>query len=45
MIGKETEYGTIVTISLINNLETRIEELEDKEKKLNDIRRRLYQEC
>ena len=45
MIGRETEYGTVVTRSLINNLENRVKELEDKEKKLNDVRRRLYQAC
>ena len=37
MIGEETEYGTVVTVSLIKNLERRIEELEKKEG-LNDIR-------
>jgi len=37
MIGKETEYGTVVTVSLIKNLESRIKELEKKEG-LNDIR-------
>ena len=40
MIGEETEYGTVVTVSLIKNLERRIEELEKKEG-LNDIRGRL----
>ena len=34
MIGEETEYGTIVTESLIKNTETRIKELEEKEKRL-----------
>ena len=33
MIGKETEYGTIVTTRLIRNIKNRIRELEEKEKK------------
>ena len=33
MIGKETEYGTIVTTRLIRNIKNRIQELEEKEKK------------
>ena len=45
MIGEETEFGTIVTERLIKNTETRIKELEEKEKRLNDIRRRLYSKC
>ena len=40
MIGEETEYGTIVTERLINNIENRIQELEIKEK-LDDIEREL----
>ena len=32
MIGEETEYGTVVTVKLIRNLERRIEQLEEKEK-------------
>ena len=32
MIGEETEYGTIVSHSLINNLTNRVKELEEKEK-------------
>ena len=32
MIGDETEYGTIVSQSLINNLTNRVKELEEKEK-------------
>ena len=40
MIGKETEYGTIVSEKLINNIENRIKELEIKEK-LDDTRREL----
>ena len=40
MIGKETEYGTIVTERLIRNIENRIQELEIKEK-LDDTRREL----
>jgi hypothetical protein len=40
MIGKETEYGTIVTTRLISNIKNRIRELEEKEK-LDDIRRGL----
>ena len=43
MIGEETEYGTIVTVNLIRNIESRIEELEKKEEQY-DIRRRLPQE-
>ena len=45
MIGEETEYGTIVTEKLIKNTETRIKELEEKEKRLDGIRRRLYSKC
>ena len=40
MIREETEYGTIVTERLINNIENRIQELEIKEK-LDDIEREL----
>ena len=40
MIGQETEYGTIVTARLINNIENRIKELEIKEK-ADDTRREL----
>ena len=40
MIGKETEYGTIVSEKLIKNIEKRIEELEIKEK-ADDTRREL----
>ena len=40
MIGEETEYGTVVTTQLIYNIEKRIEELEEKERKY-DIARRL----
>ena len=40
MIGEETEYGTIVTERLLNNIENRIQELEIKEK-LDDIEREL----
>ena len=32
MIGKETEFGTIVNEKLIKNTEKRISELEEKEK-------------
>ena len=45
MIGEETEFGTIVTESLIMNTERRIKELEEKEERLNDIRSRLYNKC
>ena len=38
MIGKETEYGTVVTEGLIDNIEKRIKELEAKEI-LDDIGR------
>ena len=31
IIGQETEFGTIVTQKLIDNLEVRIEELKQKE--------------
>ena len=41
MIGEETEYGTVVTVSLINNIEQRVRELEEKERRWYDIRRRL----
>tara|TARA_R110000824_G_scaffold284376_1_gene472672 strand:+ start:7868 stop:8002 length:135 start_codon:yes stop_codon:yes gene_type:complete len=40
MIGEETEYGTVVTDSLIKNLEQRIAELEEKEG-LHDTKGRL----
>ena len=40
MIGKETEYGTIVTKRLIRNIESRIRELEEKER-MDDTRRGL----
>ena len=40
MIGKETEYGTIVSKKLIRNIEIRILELKIKEK-LDDIEREL----
>lgn len=33
MIGKETEFGIIVSEKLIKNTEKRISELEEKEKK------------
>ena len=45
MIGKETEYGTVVTVSLINNIESRIKELEEKERKWYDTTRRLHEKC
>ena len=32
MIGEETEYGTIVSHSLINNLTNRVKELEKRKK-------------
>ena len=34
MIGEETEYGTVVTVSLIQNIQNRIKELEEKENKI-----------
>ena len=40
MIGKESEYGTIVTKRLIRNIESRILELEEKER-MDDTRRGL----
>ena len=33
IIGEETEYGTIVTHGLIRNLEERVKQLQEKEKK------------
>ena len=45
MIGKETEYGTVVTVSLINNIESRIKELEEKERRWHDTTRRLHEKC
>ena len=36
MIGEETEYGTVVTVKLIENLKKRIKQLE-KTERLNDI--------
>ena len=41
MIGKYTEYNTLVTEELIKRTEDRILELEDKEKKWNDTIRGL----
>ena len=41
MIGKYTEYNTLVTEELIKRTEDRILELEAKEKKWNDTIRRL----
>ena len=45
MIGEETEFGTIVTEKLICSTIMRIHELEEKERRKNDIRRRLREEC
>ena len=42
MIGKYTEYNTLVTADLIKKTEDRILELEEKEKKWNDTIRRLF---
>ena len=41
MIGKYTEYNTLVTDDLIKRTENRIIELEEKEEKWNDTIRRL----
>ena len=41
MIGKYTEYNTLVTAELIKRTEDRILELEEKEKKWHDTIRRL----
>ena len=43
MIGKETEFGVVVTQRLISNIGQRIKELEKKEREY-DIGRRLPQE-
>ena len=44
MIGKYTEYNTLVTERLIKSTEERIEKLEEKERKWDDTIRRLIQQ-
>ena len=41
MIGKYTEYNTLVTQEFIDRVQERVDELKKKERKWNDIRRRL----
>jgi len=41
MIGKYTEYNTLVTEELVKRTEDRILELEEKEKEWHDTIRRL----
>ena len=44
MIGKLTEYKTLVTQELIDRTQARVDELKKKERNWNGIRRRLPQE-
>ena len=44
MIGQLTEYKTLVTQELIDRTQSRVDELKKKERKWNDIRRRLPQQ-
>ena len=44
MIGKVTEYKTLVTQELIDSVQERVDELKMKERKWNDTRRRLSQQ-
>ena len=44
MIGKKTEFNTIVTQKLIDDTQTRVDRLKEKERKWNDIRRRQPQQ-
>ena len=44
MIGETTEYKTLVTQEFIDKVQERVDELKKKERKWNDIRRRLPQE-
>ena len=44
MIGETTEYNTLVTQEFINRVQERVDELKKKERKWNDIRRRLPQQ-
>ena len=44
MIGKKTEFKTIVTQKLIDDTQTRVDRLKEKERKWNDIRRRQPQQ-
>ena len=44
MIGKVTEYKTLVTQELIDSVQERVDELKEKERKWNDTRRRLSQQ-
>ena len=43
MIGETTEYNTLVTQEFINRVQERVDELKKKERKWNDIKRRLPQ--
>ena len=44
MIGETTEYKTLVTQEFIDKVQERVDELKKKERKWNDIRRRLPQQ-
>ena len=44
MIGEITEYKTLVTQEFIDKVQERVDELKKKERKWNDIRRRLPQQ-
>jgi hypothetical protein len=44
MIGKKTEFNTIVTQKLIDSTQARVDRLKEKERKWNDIRRRQPQQ-
>ena len=41
MIGEETEYRTIVTQELINNVQKRVDELKQREEMWNVTKRRF----
>ena len=41
MIGETTEYNTLVTQEFIDRVQERVDELKKKERKWNDITRRL----
>ena len=44
MIGELTEFKTLVTQKLIDDTQTRVDRLKEKERKWNDIRRRQPQQ-
>ena len=44
MIGKVTEYKTLITQEFIDSVQERVDELKEKERKWNDTRRRLSQQ-